>query len=85
MLLSVNSCPMIKNHNKTLKGVFYLVSLKSKHAKGFMSCLQNELALENLAETIFEDMMKSFKDLTRSEEKMVYDLACDLAVRQMEM
>lgn len=50
-----------------------------------MSCLQNELALENLAETIFEDMMKSFKDLTRSEEKMVYDLACDLAVRQMEM
>ena len=62
-----------------------MVSLKSKHAKGFMSCLQNELALENLAETIFEDMMKSFKDLTRSEEKMVYDLACDLAVRQMEM
>ena len=50
-----------------------------------MSCLQNELALENLAESIFEDMMKSFKDLTRSEEKMVYDLACDLAVRQMEM
>ena len=50
-----------------------------------MSCLQNELALENLAEMIFEDMMKSFKDLTRSEEKMVYDLACDLAVRQMEM
>ena len=62
-----------------------MVSLKSKHAKGFMSCLQNELALENLAETIFEDMMKSFKDLTRSEEKLVYDLACDLAVRQMEM
>ena len=50
-----------------------------------MSCLQNEIHLENLAEQIFEDMMKSFKDLTRSEEKLVYDLACDLAVRQMEM
>ena len=62
-----------------------MVSLKSKHAKGFMSCLQNELHLENLAEEIFDDMMKSFKDLTRSEEKLVYDLACDLAVRQMEM
>ena len=62
-----------------------MVSLKSKHAKGFMSCPQNEIHLENLAESIFDDMMKSFKDLTRSEEKLVYDLACDLAVRQMEM
>ena len=50
-----------------------------------MSCLQNEIHLENLAEQIFEDMMKSFKDLTRSEEKLVYDLACDLAVHEMEM
>ena len=50
-----------------------------------MSCLQNEIHLENLAEQIFEDMMKSFIDLTRSEDKMVYDLACDLAVRQLEM
>ena len=50
-----------------------------------MSCLQNEIYLENLAESIFDDMMKSFKDLTRAEEKLVYDLACDLAVRQMEM
>ena len=62
-----------------------MVSLKSKHAKGFMSCLQNEMILETRAEEIFDDMMKSFKDLTRSEEKLVYDLACDLAVHQMEM
>ena len=48
-----------------------------------MSCLQNEVYLENLAETIFDDMMKSFKDLTRAEEKLVYDLACDLALKQL--
>ena len=47
-----------------------------------MSCLQNEIYLENLAETIFDDMMKSFKDLTRAEEKLVNDLACDLALKQ---
>jgi hypothetical protein len=50
-----------------------------------MSCLQNEIHLENLAEQFFEDMMKSFKDLTRAEEKLVYDLACDLALHEMEM
>ena len=48
-----------------------------------MSCPQNEVYLENLAEGIFEDMMKSFKDLTRAEEKLVYDLACDIAKIQM--
>ena len=47
-----------------------------------MSCLQNEIYLENLAETIFDDMMKSFKNVTRAEEKLVYDLACDLALKQ---
>ena len=50
-----------------------------------MSCLQNEIHLENLAEQIFEDMMKSFKDLTRSEEKLVYDLACYLALHEIEI
>ena len=60
-----------------------MVQLKSKHAKGFMSCIQNEINLETRAEEIFEDMMKSFKDLTRSEEKLVYDLACDIAKIQM--
>ena len=48
-----------------------------------MSTLQNEIYLENLAETIFEDMMKSFKDLTRAEEKLVYDFACDLTQNQL--
>ena len=48
-----------------------------------MSCLQNEMILETRAEEIFEDMMKSFKDLTRAEEKLVYDLACDIAKIQM--
>ncbi len=48
-----------------------------------MSTLQNEMILETRAEEIFEDMMKSFKDLTRAEEKLVYDLACDIAKIQM--
>jgi hypothetical protein len=48
-----------------------------------MSTLQNEIVLETRAEEIFEDMMKSFKDLTRAEEKLVYDLACDIAKIQM--
>ena len=48
-----------------------------------MSTLQNEMILETRAEEIFEDMMKSFKDLTRAEEKLVYDLACDLAQNQL--
>ena len=48
-----------------------------------MSTLQNEMILETRAEEIFEDMMKSFKDLTRAEEKFVYDLACDIAKIQM--
>ena len=48
-----------------------------------MSCIQNEINLETRAEEIFEDMMKSFKDLTRAEEKLVYDLAYDIAKIQM--
>ena len=42
----------------------------------------NENRLEELAETIFEQMMESFKDLTPSEEKLVYECACDEAVSQ---
>ena len=42
----------------------------------------NEIRLEELAETIFEHMMESFKDLTPSEEKLVYECACDEAVSQ---
>ena len=43
----------------------------------------NEIRLENLAETIFEHMMESFKDLTPSEENLVYECACDEAVNQI--
>ena len=43
----------------------------------------NEIRLEDLAETIFEHMMESFKDLTPSEEKLVYECACDEAVNQI--
>ena len=42
----------------------------------------NELRLEDLAETIFETMMESFKDLNPSEEQIVYDCACDEAILQ---
>ena len=47
-----------------------------------MSTLANETVLETLAETIFEDMIKSFKDLTPSEEQIVYECACDEAIKQ---
>ena len=47
-----------------------------------MSTLANETVLETLAETIFEEMVKSFKDLTPSEEQIVYDCACDEAIKQ---
>ena len=47
-----------------------------------MSTLANETVLETLAETIFEDMVKSFKDLTPSEEQIVYDCACEEAIKQ---
>ena len=42
----------------------------------------NEIRLEELAETIFEHMMESFKDLTPSEEQLVYECACDEAFNQ---
>ena len=42
----------------------------------------NETRLEDLAETIFEHMMESFKDLTPSEENLVYECALDAAVLQ---
>ena len=42
----------------------------------------NELRLDDLAETIFEHMMEWFKDLTTSEEHIVYECALDAAVLQ---
>ena len=47
-----------------------------------MSTLANETVLETLAETIFEDMLKSFKDLAPWEEHIVYECACDEAIKQ---
>jgi len=44
--------------------------------------LMNESRLEDLAETIFEQMLESFKDLTPSEENLVYQCACDEAIKQ---
>jgi|TARA_B100000427_G_C14943562_1_gene349173 hypothetical protein len=43
----------------------------------------NESRLEDLAETIFEHMMESFKDLTPSEVELVYGCACDEAVKRV--
>tara|TARA_B100001996_G_scaffold269936_1_gene211137 strand:- start:68 stop:223 length:156 start_codon:yes stop_codon:yes gene_type:complete len=40
-----------------------------------MSTIANEINLENRTEEIFEDMMKSFKDLTLMEERIVYHVA----------
>ena len=39
--------------------------------------------VEDLAETIFEHMMESFKDLTSAEETLVYECACDEAVKRV--
>ena len=47
-----------------------------------MSTLANESVLETVAESIFEEMVKSFKDLTPSEEQIVYDCACAEAIKQ---
>ena len=55
-----------------------MVCLRSPIKKDLM----NESRLEDLAETIFEHMMESFKDLTPSEEQIVYDCACDEAILQ---
>ena len=55
-----------------------MVCLRSPIKKDLM----NETRLEDLAETIFEQMMESFKDLTPSEENLVYECACDEAVKQ---
>ena len=55
-----------------------MVCLRSPIKKDLM----NESRLEDLAETIFEHMMESFKDLTPSEEQLVYECALDAAVIQ---
>ena len=47
-----------------------------------MSTLANETVHETLAETIFDEMVKSFKDLTPSDEQIIYECACDEAIKQ---
>ena len=49
-----------------------------------MSTLAKESVLETLAESIFEEIVKSFKDLTPSEEQIVYDCACEEAIKATE-
>ena len=49
-----------------------------------MSTLANEINLEDRAETIFEDMMKSFLDLSEIEERLVYKVACMQARQETE-
>jgi len=43
----------------------------------------NEIRLEELAETIFEQMSESFKELTPAEENLIYECACEEAVNQL--
>ena len=45
--------------------------------------LMNESRLEDLAERIFEEMVLSFKDLTPSDEKIIYECACEEAFNQV--
>ncbi len=49
-----------------------------------MSTLANEINLEDRAETIFEDMMKSFLYLSEIEERLVYKVACMQARQETE-
>ena len=43
----------------------------------------NEIRLEDLAESIFEQMSESFKELTPAEENLIYECACEEAVNQL--
>ena len=43
----------------------------------------NEIRLEDLAESIFEKMSESFKELTPAEENFIYECACEEAVNQL--
>ena len=48
-----------------------------------MSTIANETVLEDLAETIYDEIVKAnFKDLDPSEELLVYEIACDRALAQ---
>ena len=48
-----------------------------------MSVLHHESILENLAETIYEEIVSvNFKDLEASDELLVYEVACEKAQQQ---
>ena len=48
-----------------------------------MSTIANETVLEDLAETIYEEIVRAnFRDLAPSEELLVYEIACDRALAQ---
>jgi len=48
-----------------------------------MSVLHHESILENLAETIYEEIVSvNFKDLEASDELLVYEVACTKAQEQ---
>ena len=50
-----------------------------------MSVLHHESILENLAETIYEEIVSvNFKDLEASDELLVYEVACEKAQEQFE-
>tara|TARA_B100000287_G_scaffold293028_1_gene276379 strand:+ start:533 stop:679 length:147 start_codon:yes stop_codon:yes gene_type:complete len=48
-----------------------------------MSTVANEIRLEVLAEDIFEDLAKSFRDLDYSDECIIMEVARDLAKNQL--
>ena len=50
-----------------------------------MSVLHHESILENLAETIYEEIVSvNFKDLEASDELLVYEVACEKAQSRFE-
>ena len=50
-----------------------------------MSVLHHESILENLAETIYEEIVSiNFKDLEASDELLVYEVACEKAQEQFD-
>ncbi len=48
-----------------------------------MSTLGNEIYLEDLTETIFEDLMRSFKELTPADEAVVWEVAAEKAKKSL--
>ncbi len=58
-------------------------NLKNPSSFFLMSTVANEIRLEVLAEDIFEDLAKSFRDLDYSDECIIMEVARDLAKNQL--